>query len=67
MLDADNTASAGATADIASAMGCLVYDDTLTTPDDPGVSYNWFGAAQSVTNGTFTVVWHANGIFRITV
>jgi hypothetical protein len=67
MLDADNTASAGATADIASAMGALVYDDTLTTPDDPGVSYNWFGTAQSVTNGTFTVVWHANGIFRITV
>jgi hypothetical protein len=67
MLDADNTASAGATADIASAMGCLVYDDTLTTPDDPGVCYNWFGSAQSVTNGTFTVVWHANGLFRITV
>jgi hypothetical protein len=48
-------------------MGCLVYDDTLTTPDDPGVCYNWFGSAQSVTNGTFTVVWHANGLFRITV
>jgi hypothetical protein len=67
MFDADNTASAGATADIASAMGVLVYDDTLTTPDDPGVSYNWFGTAQSVTNGTFTVVWHGNGILRITV
>jgi hypothetical protein len=41
---------------------------TLASPvADPGVSYNWFGSAQSVTNGTFTVVWHANGIFRITV
>jgi hypothetical protein len=68
MFDADNTASAGATTDIASAMGCLVYDDTIATPAvDPGVSYNWFTTAQSVTNGTFTVVWHANGIFRITV
>jgi len=66
-FDADNTASAGATTDIAAAMGCLVYDDTLTTPDDPGVSYHWFTTAQSVTNGTFTVVWHANGLFRITV
>jgi len=67
MFDADNTASAGATTDIASAMGAFVYDDTLLTPDDPGVSYHWFTTAQSVTNGTFTVVWHANGLFRITV
>ena len=36
MFDADNTASAGATADIASAMGCLIYDDTISTPNaDP--------------------------------
>jgi len=57
----------GATTDIASAMGALVYNDTSTTPDDQGVSFNWFTTAQSVTNGTFTVVWHSNGIFRITV
>jgi len=66
-FDADNTASAGATTDIAAAMGCLVYDDTMTTPADAGVSFHWFTTAQSVTNGTFTVVWHANGIFQITV
>jgi hypothetical protein len=68
MFDADNTASAGATTDIASAMGAFVYDDTITTPvADAGICFNWFTTAQSVTNGTFTVVWHANGIFRITV
>lgn len=67
MFDASDTASAGATADIASARGVLVFDDTITSPVDPGITFNDFGSAQSVTNGTFTIVWHANGIFRITV
>jgi hypothetical protein len=67
MFDAPDTAS-GSTADIANAYGCLVYDDTLTTPvADQGVSFNYFGGANSVTAGTFTIVWHANGIARITV
>lgn len=67
MLDAPDTAS-GATADIAAAFGCLVYDDTLATPvADQGVCFNYFGGSNSVTNGTFTVVWHANGVMRITV
>ena len=58
--------SAGAT--ITNAYGVLVYDDTLATPvADQGVCYNYLGGANSVTNGVFTVVWHANGIFRITL
>lgn len=64
MFDATDTAS-GSTADIANAYGCLVYDNTLT--GDPGICFNYFGGANSVTNGTFTVVWNANGVFRITV
>src|SRR5262245_46601770 len=64
MWDANDTAS-GATADISNAFGCLVYDNTLA--GDPGISYNYFGGANSVTNGTFTIVWHANGVLRITV
>lgn len=64
MFDGTDTAS-GATADISNAHGCLVYDNTLT--GDPGICFNYFGGANSVTNGTFTVVWHANGVFRITV
>jgi hypothetical protein len=48
--------------------GCLVYDDTITTPvADQGLCFNYFGGTQSVTAGTFTVVWSASGIFRITV
>lgn len=65
--DAADTAS-GSTADLANVYGCLVYDDTLTTPvADQGVCYNYFGGANSVTNGTFTVVWNANGIWRATL
>lgn len=66
-FDAADTAS-GTGADLADVYGCLVYSDTLTTPvADQGICFNYFGGANSVTNGTFTVVWNANGIFRITL
>jgi hypothetical protein len=69
MYDADDLAGGG-TVTLADANGCLVYDDSITsgsTIADLGICYNWFGGAQSVTAGTFTIVWHANGVFRITV
>lgn len=66
-FDAADTAS-GSAADLANVYGCLVYDDTLTTPvADQGICFNYFGGANSVVNGTFTVVWSANGIFRFTL
>lgn len=66
-LDAADTAS-GSAATLANVFGCLVYDDTLTTPvADQGISYNYFGGTNSVTNGTFTVVWNSNGIIRFTL
>jgi hypothetical protein len=54
----------GGNVTITNAFGCLVYDDTITagTVADQGVSFNYFGGAQSVTAGTFTIIWHANGI-----
>lgn len=65
--DANDTAS-GSAADLAAVFGTQVYDDTLTTPvADQGVCYNYFGGSNSVTNGTFTIVWHANGIVRATL
>lgn len=65
--DAADTVS-GSTADITNATGALVYDDTLTTPvADQGICFNYFGGANSVVNGTFTVIWHANGIWRLTL
>lgn len=65
--DATDTSS-GTTATLASVFGCLVYDDTLTTPvADQGICYNYFGGTNSVTSGTLTVVWHTNGIWRATL
>lgn len=64
---ASNTAS-GSAATLSNVYGALVYDDAATTPvADQGVCYNYFGGVNSVVNGTFTVVWHANGIWRITL
>jgi hypothetical protein len=61
-------AAGGATATLAAVFGCLVYDDTLTTPvADQGVCFNYFGGTQSVTSGTFTVVWNVLGLWRITL
>ena len=65
--DAADTAGGG-NVTISAAFGCLVYDDTLTTPvADQGICYNYFGGSQSVTAGTFTIVWNANGIWRATL
>lgn len=62
--DADDTAWAAAT--FANVRGCLIYDDTITTPTaDPGIVAVTFGADFSVTGGTFTIQWNANGIFTI--
>lgn len=62
-----NTAS-GANATLAGVYGCLVYDDTLTTPvDGQGVCYNYFGGANTIADGTFTIVWSANGIMSFSV
>lgn len=67
MFDAADLAGGG-TLTLTNAFGCFVYDDTITagTVADQGVCFNYFGGAQSVTSGTFTIVWNANGIARIT-
>lgn len=66
-FDAANTAS-GSSATLAAVFGCLVYDDTITTPvADQGLCYNYFGGTNSVTDGTFTVIWNASGIFALTL
>jgi hypothetical protein len=67
MFDAADLAGGG-NVTITNAYGCLVYDDTITagTVADQGVCFNSFGGAASVTAGTFTVAWHANGIARWT-
>jgi hypothetical protein len=67
-FDATDTPSGGTSATLAAVFGCLVYDDTITTPvADQGVCYNYFGGTNSVTDGQFTIVWHASGIFTLTL
>ena len=63
-FDAADTVSADATTDLTNVYGALIYDDTVA---DQGICYNYFGGANSVTNGTFTVVWNASGIFALTL
>lgn len=65
-FDAANTSS-GTSATLADVYGCLVYDDSATTVADQGICFNYFGGVQAVTDGTFTVIWDSNGIFRFTL
>ena len=66
-FDAANTAS-GTSATLANVFGCLVYDTTIATPvADQGWCYNYFGGTNSVTDGTFTIVWHTSGIWALTL
>ncbi len=66
-FDANDTAS-GASATLANVFGCLIYDDTLAAPvADQGICFNYLGGANSVVDGTFTVVYHADGILRFTL
>jgi hypothetical protein len=59
----------GGNVTLTNAFGCLVYDNTISggTVAKQGVSFNYFGGAQSVTAGTFTIIWHANGINQWTM
>lgn len=67
-FDASNTPQSGTTCTLANVYGCLVYDDTIASPvADQGMCYNYFGGVNSVTAGTFTIVWNASGIFTITL
>lgn len=67
MFDAADLAGGG-TLTLAGFFGCLVYDDTITagTVADQGVCFNYFGGTQTVTGGTLTILWSANGLMRLT-
>jgi hypothetical protein len=66
-FDAADLAGAG-NVTIAAAFGCLVYDNTITagTVAKQGLCFNYFGGTQSVTAGSFTVIWDTTGVFKIT-
>jgi hypothetical protein len=68
MFDATDLAGGG-NVTITNAFGTLLYDNTITagTVAKQGVSFHYFGGSQSVTAGTFTIIWNANGINRYTL
>lgn len=53
------------TATVSGVFGCLVYDSTITVKY--AYCWNYFGGTQSVTAGTFTVVWSGSGILQFTI
>lgn len=57
-----------ATVTMSGIQGCLVYDNSISggTVAKQGVCFNYFGGAQSVTSGTFSLNWNASGIFTVT-
>jgi hypothetical protein len=68
MFDANDLAGGG-NVTLTNAYGTFVYDDSITagTIADQGVCFLYFGGAQSVTAGTFTIIFHANGLTRYTL
>ena len=67
MGDATDTASGTACTIVQRVRSCSSYDNTLTSPvADQGVCFNYFGGTQSVSNGMCTIVWSANGVWRVT-
>jgi hypothetical protein len=65
--DFADTASADATTDLTNVYGTLVYDHSIAAPvADQGICYIYLGGANSVVNGSFTIVWAAGGLFTAT-
>jgi hypothetical protein len=54
---------------IANAYGDLIYDNTITagTVAKQGLCFRYYGGAQSVTAGQFSVIMDATGVLKITV
>lgn len=64
-VDANDTASVDSATTLAANYGCLVYDDTIAAKN--GFCYNYFGGAQQVTSGSYTIVWNGSGIASLSV
>lgn len=65
-FSAANTAS-GSAATLANIYGAQIYDPGATPVTNQGICFNYFGGVNSITNGTFTSVWSALGILRLTI
>jgi hypothetical protein len=48
-----------------TARYAIVYKDTGTSSTSPLLGYLDFGADQTVSSGTFTIQWHADGVLKV--
>lgn len=65
---AANTVSANSTTSLTNATGTLVYNNTIASPvAKQGICYNYFGGAQTIVSGTFTIAWSGGYIFQLTL
>lgn len=65
-FDASDLSSANSTTTLVDNYGCLIYDDTASTGvADQGLCFNYFGGAQQVTSGLYTLVFNAAGICSV--
>lgn len=66
-FDATDTTSANSTTTLSATHGTQIYDDTIAAPvADQGFCFLYFGGAQTVTSGTFTIVYNGSGLVTFT-
>ena len=67
-FNGEDTAGAGVLS-LAGVFGDLLYNTAVLGPlaGKQGGAFHYFGGAQSVTGGTFTVVWNTAGIMVLSV
>lgn len=67
-FDAADTVSVNSTTTLVNAFGTLIYDHSIASPvADQGICFLYFGGAQTVTSGQFTIVWNALGLMQFTL
>jgi len=63
VFDGDDTPQGGANVTLADVYGGLLYNATVAVPvNDQAFCYNYYGGANSVAGGQFTVIHAAGGI-----
>lgn len=63
-FDAADTVSANGNTTLGANFGALIYDSTIASPvANPGIAFLYFGGSNSVTNGTYTLIYNAAGLF----
>jgi hypothetical protein len=63
-----SSTSSGSACTLAGVYGDLLYDFTLASPvAKQGLCFHYYGGSQSVTAGTFSVIWNGGVVWRISV